>query len=466
MTSPFLRRCPSAATSHAARLRWWIWLAAAALLLGLAPSAAHDVPGELRIHAFVRPEGEQLRVLVRVPLDLLLNINLPKRGNGYLELSQVERAFPRAIAALARDLEFLEDGKPLKPVHGQARISLPSDKSFQSYAQALASLRGPPLPPTTDVFWNQGYFDALLEYPIRSKQSSFEVDFRISRGLADRLKLDLRYVMHDGEVRAFEFATGSGHVALDPRWYQAASTFVIAGVQHILGGWDHLLFLLCLVVPFRRFGWPLVGVVTAFTVAHSITLIAAAHGWVPRGDWFPPLVELLIAVSILYMAVDNVLRPNLRWRWLVTALFGLVHGVGFSFSLANELQFAGSHLLLSLLAFNVGIELGQLLVLAAIWPPLAWLLYRAGVSERVGVVIVTAFAAHSAWHWTVERWAALMKTELPDISAATLMRAGLAALAVAALLWLPRMLAQRRGAAARASAIGRATVELPPDARA
>lgn len=443
-----------------------MWLAAAALLLGLAPSAAHDVPGELRVHAFVRPEGERLRVLVRVPLDLLLNINLPKRGSGYLELSQVERAFPRAIAALARDLEFSEDGEPLKPMHGQARISLPSDKSFQSYEQALTSLRGPPLPPATDVFWNQGYFDALLEYPISSDRSAFEVDFRVSRGLADRLKLDLRYIMRDGKVRAFEFATGSGRVALDPRWYQAASTFVVAGVEHIVTGWDHLLFLLCLVVPFRRLGWPLVGVITAFTLAHSITLIAAAQGWVPRGDWFPPLVETLIAVSILYMAVDNVLRPNLRRRWMVTSLFGLVHGVGFSFSLANELQFAGSHLLLSLLAFNIGIELGQLTVLAVIWPPLAWLLYRAGMSEKVGVVIITAFAAHIAWHWTVERWTVLMKTELPDVSVATLVRAGLAALAVAALLWLLRMLAQRRGAAARASAIGRTTVELPPDVRA
>ena len=432
--------------SRTAAPRWWMWVAAAALLVGVvAPSVGHDVPGALRVHAFVRPEGDRVRVLVRVPLDLLLNIDLPKRGNGYLELSQVDRAFPRAIAALAKDLEFLEDGKPLKPTHGQARISLPSDKSFQSYEQALASIRGPPMPPATDVFWNQGYFDALLEYSIRSGNSNLGVDFHVSRGLADRLKLDLRYVMRDGEVRAFEFATGSGRIALDPRWYQAASTFVISGVEHILGGWDHLLFLLCLVVPFRRFGWPLVGVVTAFTVAHSVTLIAAANGWVPRGNWFPPLVETLIAVSILYMAIDNVLRPNLRWRWLVTVLFGLVHGVGFSFALTNDLQFAGSHLLLSLLAFNVGIELGQLLVLAAIWPPLAWLLYRAGVGEKIGVVIISAFTAHTAWHWTVERWAALMKTELPELSVATLARTGLAALAVVALLWLLRMLAQRRG---------------------
>lgn len=428
----------------AVRACWWMWLAGAALLAALVPpSIAHDVPGELRLHAFVRPEGQQLRVLVRVPLDLLLNVNLPKGGNGYLDLSQVDQAVPRAIAALAKDLEFLEEGKPLAYTHGEARISLPPDKSFQSYEQALASIRGPRLPPSTDVFWNQGYFDALIEYPIRSDSSSFEVDFHISRGLADRLKLDLRYVVGDGEVRAFELTTGRGPVVLDPRSYQAARAFLISGVEHILGGWDHLLFLLCLVLPFRRLGWTLVGVVTAFTVAHSVTLIAAAHGWVARGDWFPPAVETLIALSIVYMAVENVLRPNLQWRWLITALFGLVHGFGFSFSLANELQFAGSHLLLSLLSFNVGIELGQLLVLGVIWPPLDWLLRRARGGDKVVVAIISAFAAHTAWHWMSERWAALMKTELPEFDIVTLMRAGLAVLAVVALLWLTRVAAQR-----------------------
>jgi hypothetical protein len=421
-----------------------MWVAAVAVLLAVgAPSVAHDVPGELRVHAFVRPEGERLRVLVRVPLDLLLNIDLPKRGTGYLELTQVDQAFPRAIAALAKDLEFLQDGKRLTLAHGQARISLPPDKSFQSFEQAVASVRGPPLPPTTDVFWNQGYFDALLEYPIDSKSSDFAVDFHVSRGLADRLKLDLRYVIGDGRVRAFEFATGSGRIPLDPHWTQAASTFVVSGVEHILGGWDHLLFLLCLVLPFQRLGWPLVGVVTAFTVAHSVTLIAAANGWVPRGSWFPPFVETLIALSILYMAIENVLRPNLRWRWAVTALFGLMHGFGFSFSLANTLQFAGSHLLLSLLAFNVGIEIGQLLVLAVIWPPLVLLLQRARVGQKVVVAIVSAFAAHTAWHWMVDRWAALMKTQLPELDVATLVRAGLAAFAIVAMLWLVRLLAQR-----------------------
>lgn len=417
---------------------WRLLLAAAALLATALPVRAHDIPGEMRMHTIMRAEGGTLQVLVRVPLALLLNVDLPKRGNGYLDLAQVPEALPRAIEATTRDLVFFEDGVRLVPRRGEARIALPSDRSFQSFEQALASIRGTRLPPETDVFWNQGYFDAAIEYPIRSAQGGFAVDFNVAPGLRDRLKLDLRYVTRDGAVRAFELTTGSGVAVLDPRWYQAAWTFVLSGFDHILGGLDHLLFLVCLVAPFRRFSWNLVGVVTAFTVAHSITLIAAAYGIVPSGNWFPPLVETLIAVSILYMAVENVLRPNLQWRWLITGAFGLVHGFGFSFALANELQFAGNHLLLSLLAFNVGIEIGQLLVLVLVWPALLLLVNRRGLDARIVVAIVSAIVAHSAWHWMGERWEALLKADWPAMDEQFLARAAAVVLLLLALALLAR----------------------------
>ncbi len=174
---------------------------------------------------------------------------------------------------------------------------------------------------------------------------------RLSPGLGDRLKMVLRYITPEGTTRAFEFHAGAGVIALDPRWYQAASTFVKLGFEHILDGIDHLLFLLCLVAPFRlRHFRTLIGIITAFTVAHSITLIAAALGFVPAGRWFPPLVEVLIALSIVYMALENVVvalrngqnaEASLRWRWLIAGFFGLVHGFGFSFALKQDLQFAG-----------------------------------------------------------------------------------------------------------------------------
>jgi hypothetical protein len=229
----------------------------------------------------------------------------------------------------------------------------------------------------------------------------------------------------DGAARAYEVHGGHGWLELDPSWYSAAWTFMRLGFQHILDGIDHLLFLLCLVLPFRaRQVWTLVAIITSFTVAHSLTLIAGATGLVPAGKWFPPLVEALIAVSILYMALENIVSvwlggdspANLRWRWLITGAFGLIHGFGFSFVLQHDLQLAGSHLVLSLLAFNVGVELGQLAVLLVTVPVLAVLLQRPK-ARRAGIVILSALIAHVAWHWMTERLDALRYVRWPELDA-------------------------------------------------
>jgi hypothetical protein len=277
--------------------------------------------------------------------------------------------------------------------------------------------------------------DVLLEYPIASDRSDFSVRPGFER-LGLRVLTVLRFVPPGGPERAFEFAGDPGLVRLDPRWHQAALRFVESGFFHILDGPDHLLFLACLVIPFRRFR-ELVLVVTSFTVAHSITLIASAYGLGPDALWFPPLIEMLIALSILYMALENIVGgANVQRRWMITFAFGLVHGFGFSFLLRETLQFAGSHLLTSLLSFNVGVELGQLLVLAVLIPALG-ILFRYVVAERMGTIILSALVAHTAWHWMSERWEALSQFPLqwPVLNAALL----------ASALWWARLIALLSG---------------------
>jgi hypothetical protein len=122
--------------------------------------------------------------------------------------------------------------------------------------------------------------------------------------------------------------------------------------------------------------------------------------------WFPPLVEVLIAASIVYLALENILAPHVAHRWRLAFLFGLVHGFGFSFALRGSMQFAGAHLLLSLFSFNLGVELGQILALAVVIPPLRYLAARA-ISTRTLVVVLSAIVGHTAWHWLIERAAAL-----------------------------------------------------------
>jgi hypothetical protein len=112
-----------------------------------------------------------------------------------------------------------------------------------------------------------------------------------------------------------------------------------------------------------------------------------------------------------------------------------VHGFGFSFLLRQQLQFAGDHLLLSLLAFNVGIELGQLAFIAVVIPLLVLLFDKVRLNARLTSVVVSAFVAHSAWHWLAERWDTLAKVEWPKIGPVTLGLWIALAAAVAVLAW-------------------------------
>jgi hypothetical protein len=414
--------------------------ALAALACALpAPAAAHDVAADVTVLAFLKPEGRRLQLLVRVPLGAMRDVSHPTRGPGYLDLARVEPSLREAVGLwIAGELELYENDVHLPaPRIVAARVSLPSDRSFGGYDEAVAHLRGPPLPSDAELHWTQGLLDAWLEYPIDSEASRFSLRTGLGR-LGLRVVTVLRFLPPGGAVRAFELTGDPGLVRLDPRWHQAALRFVGLGFRHILDGTDHLLFLLCLVIPFRRLR-ALVLVVTSFTVAHSLTLIASAFGLAPDALWFPPLVETLIAASIVYMALENIVAPRPRHRWLITFAFGLVHGFGFSFALRDTLQFAGSHLLASLLSFNVGVELGQLFVLVVLVPALDLLFRR--VPERTGTIVLSALVTHTGWHWLAERWDRLRQFRFPwpEASAALLASATfwlMLAVIAAGLAWL------------------------------
>jgi hypothetical protein len=416
---------------------WLLVLACLALRAVVLP--AHDIPSDVLVRLFLKPEGNRARVLVRAPLAAMNELEWPVRGV-FLDLEQAEPVLREAAARwVTSRVDLYEEDVQTGPPRLVAHVaSLPSDTSFDDFGRALAHVTGPPLPPETDVATSQVMLDVLLEYPIRSERSRLSIATRFESA-ALRSTTTLRLLPVGGAERAFQFHGDPGVVALDPRWFQAAWRFVVDGFFHILGGVDHLLFLLCLVIPFRRIG-ALVAIVTSFTIAHSITLIASAYDMAPGALWFPPLVETLIAASIVYMAIENIVSPALRRRWMITFGFGLVHGFGFSFALRDSLQFAGNHLLTSLLSFNVGVEIGQLVVLVLAVPALD-LLFRYGVAERIGTIVLSALVAHTGWHWLTERGAELtrFRYEWPVWDAATLaavLQWLMVAVALAGAAWL------------------------------
>lgn len=196
------------------------------------------------------------------------------------------------------------------------------------------------------------------------------------------------------------------------RWQQFA-TFVADGVKHIAIGFDHILFLVALLLPAVMVregrtwrpvsGWGttlrhVVGIVTAFTVAHSITLSLGTLGVVrPPSRW----VESLIALSVALTALDNVVPFLPRQRWQVAFAFGLLHGFGFA-SVLLDLGLPAGALALSLFGFNLGVEIGQLILLAFLLP-LAFVARDRAVYTRVALHAGSAVIAFIALGWLVER---------------------------------------------------------------
>lgn len=341
-----------------------------------------------------------MQALVRIPLEAVRDVAFPEIEGGYLDIAKLAPQLPGLAKIWVADpLEIYENGSRVQaPRIAATQISIASDKSFATFEQAHGRLRTS-LPANAErLFWKQVFFDVALEYPVTPASSSFSMRPAFA-GLGERVQTVLHY-----RDRTFLLPGDQERFPLDPGWIQAAWQFVKMGFLHILSGADHLLFVLCLVIPFPRFR-ALVGVVSAFTVAHSITLAASAMNLVPEALWFPPFVELAIAASIIGMALAYILGLSSSHSWKLAFAFGLVHGFGFSFALRESLQFAGSHLAAALVSFNLGVELGQIAVLMVLAPAIQ----RFPVGSRTPQIVLSCITAHTAWHWMLERWETLTK---------------------------------------------------------
>ena len=177
--------------------------------------------------------------------------------------------------------------------------------------------------------------------------------------------------------------------------------FFVMGVEHIMSGYDHLLFLFGLLIVisgFRATAW----VISCFTLAHSTTLALAAFDVVrvPGG-----VVEPLIAATIIYVGVENLLRPEgPTGRWRLTLIFGLAHGLGFATDLREKLAgISGTQIAVPLVSFNLGVELGQLTLAALVVPLISWLRNKPIlVGQRLASACSALVVLAGAW-WLLQR---------------------------------------------------------------
>jgi hypothetical protein len=287
------------------------------------------------------------------------------------------RADPLGLGGLVADgHRFTAGDAPLIAEVEQVRAYPGMDQpSFASIEDAKASFEGPLYPDRFPVTYvGDTVVDAVLRYRSGGPVYDYAVSSSLNPGLEGQDQTANLLLDHfPGETKVFR-ARGLlvEPITVSRSALAASATFVTEGVRHILEGWDHLLFVVCLALGALRFG-SLLWRATGFTIGHTVTLTAGFFGLVPSGAWFIPAVEMGIALSIIYAALVAVIKRGKATRsevtmFSITTAIGLLHGLGFSFVLHKILQVDAPNIWQSLLAFNVGVELGQILIILATWP--------------------------------------------------------------------------------------------------
>jgi HupE / UreJ protein len=392
-----------------------IVLAALGLVVTPWPARAHDPVRETFVRGFVKIEPDRAHLVIRVPLTLLDSARFPTAGR-VLDLANAEPAIQRALADLAREITISENGRPLAPAGAVARLTLPSDRSFERYDDAVRHVAQSPTS-RMGIYAGQGFLDAHVTYAIGSPRARFTLRTTLAPELQEYVKLAVQYVPLGEASRSVLITSRSGPVQLNPSRSNAAAGFFVFGLTSILRSVEYVLLLLCLVLPLRglRHVLPVVG---TFTVGHCLTLLGSylSPG---AGVWFGLFVQTAGAAAIVGLALINVLGVVERRRWLLAGLVGLVSGLQFFAALTANLQLAGAHPLVSLLSFHLGLEAGQLALLAVMLPALA-VLGRYVFVGRVGMIVLSAVAGHVAWHWMVDRADALSMAPWPTLDASGL----------------------------------------------
>jgi uncharacterized membrane protein len=373
-------------------------------------AANRPIPEVVNVKVFVRLENGLLDLLVRVPLAAVKDIQFPTRGEaGYLDLEALASMLPGAADHwIAGGFDVFDNGQPVsRPEVDQPRIALISDQSFDSYQSAIDHLGAPPVGATENLFLDQVWFDMRLRYRRPSERPAIAIDPKVA-GWGVRVSTDLKIVDAGGQVRSLTFEGNPGRIYLAPRWPDAGRQFMGRGTRFVRSTAPLLLFLFCLVLPFRRYR-PAIPPVVAFVSTVLIGLLASTLGLTVETVWFPPLLAALEVVAILLVAFANIadqVTPHRRTVFACCA--GLIFGSSTALALEPTLQFGGSHPLVSVLAFCAGAA-ATLVAAAAIMIPVMSYLFSRARTERIERIIVSALAADTAWGWLTERWSQLAK---------------------------------------------------------
>jgi HupE / UreJ protein len=383
----------------------------------------HEVPDNVTIRVFMKPSGNKMQIAVRVPVNAMIDTLFPLKNQlGFLDIPASQAMLADATRVWVTDLLDIDenDKRLARPQVVATQLSRQSDVSFTSFAGAVAHIDSPKLPSDTLLVLDRGVIDVLVETPIASDRSDFAYTPRFGR-LGVKAYTTVSFIAPDGGIREFSYEGDPDPYHLNPSWDQAVAHFIQTGFVHIVAETDHLLFLLCAVLVFRRLRG-LLPFAIAFTAVHSLVLIASAFGLIPAASpaasWIPVAAITLTALSVVYLALEVfingvLIHENATRRHLpVAVLSGIVFGAAFWSWLSPGLQFGGAHKFLSVISFNAGLEMGELLALALLIPATA-LFFKFAIAERMGSMILAGLTAHTAWHRMTERAFMLSRVSIP-----------------------------------------------------
>lgn len=372
-------------------------------------------------------KGDGVHVYIRVPLPLELlpkdwrgvdagneiaysqKVKLEKEGWDYKTDFAAFRAGSQKFAdMLAAAYSVSIDGQEISekqiprilisPYHLRRTVRSPSDADKNLPAEQMGFLGDEPF----------SIFDAVLDFEMVLPSARIGSEFDIASQSGAHLKVLDRManivILHDGETQKESTTIGllDAKIKKDSVIGGGVFSLFISGIEHILIGWDHVIFVAMIALSSATL-WKVAMRATAFTIGHSITLAVGVLGYVPTGAWFIPFVEMAIAATLLYAGVLIMLEKSDIMNSFIVFFVGLIHGLGFSFVLNEVFKEAGGMSVANLIGFNLGIEAGQIIIYALVAPLLLALerVFR-GKQALMRGVIATPLALVAAY-WMYER---------------------------------------------------------------
>ncbi|AIQ23065.1 HupE/UreJ family protein [Paenibacillus sp. FSL H7-0737] len=316
--------------------------------------------------------------------------NVDMNGNGILEENEIESNKHR-LEEWIEDSVILEmNDQQQAPELQDLFLDKKGDKEVLTW-----NFTYPAFVPGQTIAINDGLYSQATSSPyvnLITAHNGNQTSETVMQGKDRTWTMLLTEDQQEQQLSSSTNSSSSGNSGSSSDWF----SFFKLGMNHILTGYDHLLFLFALLLRKQTLK-QYAAIITAFTLAHSITLTLAVLGWISLPS---RVVESVIALSICYVALENIFRKKIRFRALITFLFGLIHGIGFA-DILQEMNLPKAHLAVDLVSFNVGIEFIQLCIVIVLLPVLIFLQKRNFYKPVIayGSWLITALGAF----WLVER---------------------------------------------------------------